>query len=1022
MASQFSRVSLVQYLHFAMSFRNAVLFQTSSVQEGLKAGLREANMRASVTESLQIPHIGCGIVNAVLSASGQNLVFEYGQWQIDLGRRELLSNGVAVPIGARAFEIIELLVQSANQLVTKNDLMDRIWPGATVGENTLQVHISAIRKALGPDRAILATASGRGYRLLGNWTLRRLGSGTALVSSPLMREPEAAPVSNNLPLNVGRLIGRDAAARRVRDMVSAYRIVTLTGPGGIGKTSLAIEASRGLVADFDSGGCFVEFASLSNPDLVPSTVAGALGLKLSGEISAESVARVLGAKHLLLVLDNCEHVVDAAANLAARITRLCPNTTILVTSREALRIDGEAIYRVAPLEVPAFGQETPDHILGHSAVELFITRANAQDRSFSPHAEDLTSIATICRRLDGIPLAIEFAAASAAALGIAAVATGLRDRFALLTRGRRTALARQRTLRATLDWSHELLPETEQRLFRRLAVFNGGFVLDAAVAVLADTGLDAGDVTDAIANLVAKSLVALDTTRGVARWYMLETIRAYALEKLAEHGEADAVARRHAVYFRDFFTLPASGARSSLSAEALARGVREIDNVRAALDWSFSPHGDIAVGVHLTAAYAPIWLHLSMVGECRARCDQALLAWDSDPTSGERLQMELRIALGNTMIVSLGPAEQTEAVLTAALATARTLNELNAQARILPSLSAVYLYHGDYGAARTTLEELRLVAQQIGDPTIVAVADQRIGTRLLMAGRHRDAQRCFENILETPRPHEERPEFWNYLAARAMARALLSRALCLQGFPERAHREAQRSVEELGPGDHPLSICRVLNFGECRIACLTGDFAAAERAIAHSIEVASRLNAPFWQMVGRFLEGKLMVERGDYAQGLAGLREAFEVCRRTAWRVSYPEFMASVAAAHLGLGQLGEALDAVDDALANSGPQHGQMWYSPELLRIKGEVLRQTADRSVQTAEDCFNQAAEMAREQDALFWELRIALSLARLRITQARDGEAQQILAPVYERFTDGYETSDLRAARILLDTLTT
>ena len=420
-------------------------------------------------------------------------------------------------------------------------------------------------------------------------------------------------------------------------------------------------------------------------------------------------------------------------------------------------------------------------------------------------------------------------------------------------------------------------------------------------AVLADTGLDAGDVTDAIANLVAKSLVAFDTTRGVTHWYVLETIRAYALEKLAEHGEADAVAGRHAVYFRDLFTPPASGARSSLSAEALARGVREIDNVRAALDWSFSLHGDIATGVHLTAAYAPVWLHLSMVGECRARCDQALLAWERDPTSGARLQMELRIALGNTMIVSLGPAEQTEAVLTAALATARALHELDAQARILPSLSTVYLYHGDYDAARTTLEQLRLVAHQIGDPTIVAVADQRIGTRLLMAGRHRDAQRCFENILETPRPLEERPEFWNYFAARAMARALLSRALCLQGFPESAHREARRSVEELGPGDHPLSICRVLNFGECRIACLTGDFVAAERAIAHSIEVASRLNAPFWQVVGRFLEGKLMVERGDYAQGLAGLREAFEVCRRTAWRVSYPEFMPRSRRRILGL-------------------------------------------------------------------------------------------------------------------------
>jgi tetratricopeptide (TPR) repeat protein len=200
-----------------------------------------------------------------------------------------------------------------------------------------------------------------------------------------------------------------------------------------------------------------------------------------------------------------------------------------------------------------------------------------------------------------------------------------------------------------------------------------------------------------------------------------------------------------------------------------------------------------------------------------------------------------------------------------------------------------YFYHGDYGRAQAALEQLRQVAHEIGDPGIVAVADQRIGTRLLMAGRHRDAQRCFERILEAPlAPGEQRPEFWNYLQARAMARALLARALCLQGFPEKAHHEARISVEEVQATDHPLSICRVLNFGQCRIASMTGDFVTAERAIAHSVEVAARLNAPFWRVVGRFLEGKLMVERRDFAQGLAVLQEAFNICRRTGWRVSYP--------------------------------------------------------------------------------------------------------------------------------------
>jgi DNA-binding winged helix-turn-helix (wHTH) protein len=291
------------------------------------------------------------IGGAVVCTHLWNLVYESGQWQVHLGRRELLANGVAVPIGARAFEIVEVLIQSVNQLVTKSDLRDRIWPGVTVGENTLQVHISVIRKALGPDRAMLKTVPGRGYRLLGSWTPRQQVATNAPVPAVRARESPAPP-PNNLPLTVGRLIGRGAAARVVRDLVSAYRVVTLTGPGGIGKTTLAIKVAHDIVSGFDDGGWFVELASISDPDLVTSAAASALGLKLTGEISAEAVARAIGSKRVLLILDNCEHVVDATANLIERFVRLCPRTTILVTSREVLRVDGEMVYRVPPLDVP----------------------------------------------------------------------------------------------------------------------------------------------------------------------------------------------------------------------------------------------------------------------------------------------------------------------------------------------------------------------------------------------------------------------------------------------------------------------------------------------------------------------------------------------------------------------------------------------------------------------------------------------------------------------------------------------
>ena len=490
------------------------------------------------------------------------LVHASGKCEIDLARRELRVLGSPVPVGGRAFEVIEVLARSAGEIVTKDELMDRIWPGAIVTENTLQVHAMAVRKALGPYRTLLKTESRRGYRLLGDWTVRRHDAAKPPIGPQQRRIDGESPVTN-FPATVTRLIGRTAAVARLRDLMSAYRVVTLTGPGGIGKTSLALKVARGVVGEYADGGWLVELASLSDPALVPAVVARALRLPSGpNSVTPETVARAIGDKKLLLVLDNCEHLVAAVATLAETLLALCPHTTIVTTSRETLRIGGEYVYRVPPLEVPAPGRDEADHILTHSGVELFIARTKALDTGFSPRADQLPSIGAICRHLDGIPLAIEFAAAHASTFGLQQVAAGLHDRFALLTRGRRTALPRHRTLRGVLDWSYELLSEAEQHLLRHLAVFSGGFTVDAAAAVVNDGAVDPSSVMDGLANLVAKSLVVLDRDTA-SRWYLLETIRAYALEKLARQGEAESAAQRHATYFRDLFSQSASGSSAA---------------------------------------------------------------------------------------------------------------------------------------------------------------------------------------------------------------------------------------------------------------------------------------------------------------------------------------------------------------------------------------------------------------------------------------------------------------------------
>src|SRR5262249_38874282 len=308
-----------------------------------------------------------------MSGATPNLVYACDPWEIDLGRRELRSRGTPVVLGQRAFEIVEALAQAGGELVTKDDLMERVWPGAIVGENTLHVHISAVRKALGPDRGMLKTSSGRGYRLLGSWSVRHNGTSEAPPApKPSGQAPERA--SSNLPVIVSELIGQSMAVQRVHDLVSAYRVVTLTGAGGMGKTTLAIKAAHSLLADFEHGAWLVELASLSDAALAPSAVAGALGLKLSGEqATPESLARAIGERRLLLVLDNCEHLIDAVAALVKTVLQLCPRATVLATSREVMRIEGESVYRVPALDVPTAGQDTLGDILGYSAVELFVT-------------------------------------------------------------------------------------------------------------------------------------------------------------------------------------------------------------------------------------------------------------------------------------------------------------------------------------------------------------------------------------------------------------------------------------------------------------------------------------------------------------------------------------------------------------------------------------------------------------------------------------------------------------------------
>ena len=941
--------------------------------------------------------------------------YTHGRWTIDTERRELRDGATAAPVGGRAFEILEVLVRAAGEVVTKTELIERVWPGAVVSDNALEVHISSLRKAFGSDRGVLKTVSGRGYTLTGEWKADAQPRVSGQGAAPAMRAATFPARQSNLPLSISELVGREAEIQFLRDRLMRCRTITLTGAGGIGKTRLGLEVARSLLDAFDNDVQCVELASLSDARLVCSTVAGVLGLKLeSSDSSPQAVARAIANRRVLLLLDNCEHLIEVAAQLTEAIMRSCAAAFVLVTSRELLKIEGEETYRVPPLAVPDEGT-SPEEMQHHSAVQLFVARMRSHSSDVA--RLDLATVASICRQLDGIPLAIEFAAGRAATLDLHSVLVRLSSRFDLLTGGRRTALPQHQTLRATLDWSYEMLSPSEKILFRALGIFRAGFTIDAAVAV-AGGARSPSAVMEGIANLAEKSLLAVDGGTGTNRWRYLETTRAYAFDKLSEAGEAEAAARRHAQFFRELI-VPISVTR--LRSEDVARFGREIDNVRAVLDWAFGPHGDPATGILLTAAYVPVWFNLMLMVECTERVERTLEMLTPELSISLSLRAQLHVTLGFALLNSDGLARKTGEVLAQGLELAESLDDAALQLRALWGIWSLHFNVGRYEEAKAAAERVLLLAQRTDDPVNRLVGHRILGSALHFLGQQSAARSHLAKMLDAPRPeHRAAHPMWFLLEERVLAKAMQARVLLLQGLIEQARSLAQSSLEEAKAAGDKLSICYALRNALCPLAIATRDLAAAEESVAMLIDVVGDYGTAFWLSWAKCLQGQLLVLRGELVDGVTLLRAGIDTRVRAGWLMRNPEFLGSLAVGLAGQGRLAEAFAAVDEALAQSA-RDAQRWCAPDLLRIHGELLWQAGDEeSLAAAGARLAEAAEEARRQQALFFELRAATSRGRLLVRQGRQRQARQELAQVYDQFTEGFSAPDLRDAKALIGSL--
>jgi predicted ATPase/DNA-binding winged helix-turn-helix (wHTH) protein len=938
----------------------------------------------------------------------------FGPYRLVSQRRLLLEGDKPVRLGSRAFDILIALVERAGEVVSKEELIARAWPATSVDETNLKIQVSALRRALGDgqgDNRFIATVIGRGYNFVA--PIREEEPSPA---SPSLAIVPMAP--HNLPFATTRMIGREDIVTTIVAQLSHQRLVAVVGPGGVGKTTVGLAVAERLIGVYERGVWLVDLAPLHDPGLVPSAVATVLGLEIRTEDPLPGLVAAIGDRRLLLLLDNCEHVIDAAAGLAAAVLSGTPNVSILATSREPLGVPGERVHRLEPLGTPEPSPGlTAADAYAFPAVQLFVERVTAIVEDFALTDANASLVVAICRRLDGLPLAIEFAAPRVEVLGVEGLAARLDDCLRRLSGARRrTAVPRHRTMQAVVDWSYGLLDEHEQKFFRALGIFAGRFTVEAAEAVAADTAATGTDAIDQLADLVAKSLVAADAS-GARPWFrLLGTTRAYALEKLEESGEREVLEYRHAEHYSRFFARAETEYESLPTTEWLADYACQIDNLRAALKWAFSPGGDNLLGVALTTVSVPIWLQLSLMEECRSRVERALDAVADGAHAEASTVMKLHAALAISVTATRGMVAETDAIWTKALQLAEALNDGEYRLRALWGL---WMFHSGTGRHVIGLE----LARRFGTLAIARPQsnDRLVGERMVAAslhylGDHAGAWRHLEQVMAGGADRGSSAIRFQF-DLRASARAYQARILWMRGYPDQAMRAAATSVEDARATQHAMSVCYALAHAACPIALWIGDDAEADKHIAMLTDQGTSHALPAWRALGRCHAGVLAQNRGDFSASARILREGLSTLREVLPGLYYVMLEASLALSLGRNGQIAEGLARIDEVIARTEVTE-EHWMTAELLRVRGELL--LLNNPAAAAEDVFHRALEWARGQGARSWELRAATSLARLQRSRGRSADAVALLRPVYERFTEGFGTRDLIAAKQLLDDL--